>query len=116
MTNRLATAITGDMGVSKWKCCSRKGGPAMTNRVCARISICLLVAVAVLVAAPTISFGSNSNLVLPPSSNVVGGKTYADWSVLWWQFFLPLSKEDFNACTIGQENPNVAFLYGGPSI
>jgi hypothetical protein len=84
----------------------------MTNRVCARISVCLLVAVAVLALAPTVSFGANSKPVLPPTSRPFG-KTYAEWSVLWWQGFLPLTNAQFNACTIGQGPSNVRFLYGG---
>jgi hypothetical protein len=84
----------------------------MTNRVCVRISICLLVAVAVLALAPTVSFAANSGPVLPPSSRPFG-KTYSEWSVLWWQWFLPLTIEQFNACTIGQGPSNVKFLYGG---
>jgi hypothetical protein len=81
----------------------------MTNRVCARI-ICLLIAVAVLTLAPIMSFAA----VLPPNPPPYG-KTYTEWSVLWWQWFLHLTTAQFNACTIGQSNHNVAFLLGGPS-
>jgi len=83
----------------------------MTNRV-ARITFCLLVAVAVLAPVPTVLFAANSSPVLPPSSRP-HGRTYTEWSVLWWQWFLHLTPAQFNACTIGQGNPNVAFLYGG---
>jgi hypothetical protein len=42
------------------------------------------------------------------------GKTYSEWSVLWWQWFLPLSSTQFNTCAIGQGANNVAFLLAGP--
>jgi hypothetical protein len=84
----------------------------MTNRLCARITICLLIAVAVLTLAPTVSFAA----VLPPNPpNPPYGKTYAEWSVLWWQWFLALTRAQVRACTIGQSDNNVSFLFAGPS-
>jgi hypothetical protein len=82
----------------------------MTNRVCARMTIYLLVAVAVLTLTPPVSFAGSNPTVLPPP--VVYNKTYAEWSVLWWQYFLPLTQTQYNNCTIGQAPHNVAFLFG----
>jgi len=42
------------------------------------------------------------------------GKSYEQWSVLWWKWFLPLTVEQFNACTIGDFD-QVAFLLAGPA-
>jgi hypothetical protein len=97
----------------------------MTNRVYARITIWLLVAVAVLALAPTVSLAgipkalpsantaANSNPTVLPPNSMPYGKTYSEWSVLWWQWFLPLTAAQFNACTIGHSD-NVAFLLAGP--
>ena len=92
----------------------------MTNRVCARITIYLLVAVAVLAMAPPMSFAgiptsqlantaANSNPTVLPPTPPPYGRTYSQWSVLWWQWFLPLTAEQVNECTIGQSDSNVAF-------
>ena len=51
--------------------------------------------------------------VLPPGSRAFG-KTYAEWSVVWWQWFLPLTSEQFNACATAQSG-KVRFLLAGPS-
>ena len=55
----------------------------------------------------------NSNpRVLPPGSSP-HGKTYEEWSALWSQWFLPLSRAEFDACSIGRFG-SVAFLLTGP--
>jgi hypothetical protein len=65
--------------------------------------------------ARAITRDANSNpTVLPPVSSA-HGKTYSEWSVLWWQWFLPLTAAQFNACTIGDGGGHVAFLLAGPS-
>jgi hypothetical protein len=95
-----------------------------------RVSGYLLIAVAILQLFPTASNasipnrttatrsatekGENANpTVLPPGSDS-HGKTYAEWSAAWWQFFLPLTTEEFNACSIGTSG-SVAFLLLGPA-
>lgn len=52
--------------------------------------------------------------VLPPNSKAYGN-TYQEWSALWWQWFLPLTTEEFNACSIGGSG-QVAFLLAGPAV
>jgi hypothetical protein len=37
------------------------------------------------------------------------GKTYAQWSVLWWQWFLPLTNAQFSACTTPGRGNRVYF-------
>jgi hypothetical protein len=99
----------------------------MVNGVCARITIYLRVAVAVLTllappvsfagipkAAPPANIAANSNPTVLPPGSMPYGRTYAQWSVLWWQWFLPLTADHFNACTIGQSDRRVAFLLAGP--
>jgi hypothetical protein len=102
-----------------------KGDRYMTNRVCVRITIYLLIAVAAFAVAPPVLFAgistpsaastaaSSNPTVLPPAKPPYG-RTYADWSVLWWQWFLPLTQTQISACTIGQSAANVAFLWAGP--
>ena len=51
--------------------------------------------------------------VLPPGSSP-HGKTYEEWSALWWQWFLPLSGAEFEACSVGRFG-SVAFLLTGPA-
>jgi hypothetical protein len=51
--------------------------------------------------------------VLPPNSNAYG-HTYQEWSALWWQWFLPLTTEELNSCSIGGSG-HVAFLLAGPA-
>lgn len=53
-----------------------------------------------------------NQMVLPPRSHPYGN-TYEDWTALWWQWFLPLTAEQFNACSIGGSG-SVAFLLAGP--
>lgn len=56
----------------------------------------------------------NSNpTILPPGSSP-HGKTYDQWSVLWWQWFLPLTGAQFADCTIGTATNSVTFLMAGP--
>jgi hypothetical protein len=58
--------------------------------------------------------GAFSNqMVLPPGSHAYGD-TYQNWTALWWQWFLPLTTEEFNACSVGTPD-SVAFLLAGPA-
>jgi hypothetical protein len=64
-------------------------------------------------AARAAAAAPNSNpRVLPPGSSP-HGKTYEEWSALWWQWFLPLNFGDYTACSIGRFE-SVAFLLTGP--
>jgi hypothetical protein len=56
----------------------------------------------------------NPNPTVSPIQSKAHGKTYSEWSVLWWQFFLPLTNAEFANCTIGHSG-NVAFLITGPA-
>jgi hypothetical protein len=99
----------------------------MTNRIANSISGRLPMAMAALILIPSASFAgipgphaapkaaeaSAKAIVLPIGSSPYG-KTYAQWSVLWWQWFLPLTGAQFNSCSIGQSGP-VAFLLAGPA-
>src|SRR5437899_11908243 len=42
----------------------------------------------------------NPNPTVSPSQSKPHGKTYSQWSVLWWQFFLPLTAAEFADSTI----------------
>jgi len=55
----------------------------------------------------------NPNPTAAPIESRPHGKTYSEWSVLWWQFFLPLTAAEFADCTIGHSG-KVAFLLTGP--
>src|SRR5579872_6534598 len=55
----------------------------------------------------------SDQMVLPPGSHSYGN-TYQDWTALWWQWFLPLTTEEFSACSIGSSG-SVAFLLAGPA-
>lgn len=61
--------------------------------------------------------------ILPPTSAPYG-KTYDEWSVAWWQWFIALTPTQFSDCTIGvapsdgrlhrASDTKVAFLLAGP--
>lgn len=55
----------------------------------------------------------NPNTTVSPIQSKPHGKTYSEWSVLWWQLFLPLTAAEFGDCTIGHSG-KVAFLLTGP--
>lgn len=97
MTNRSATGITGCMtfvlaAIALFPCASPAGVPH--RQVWA---------------------GQNPNAAVLPIGSRPHGKTYEEWSVLWWQWFLPLTVEQYNDCRIGQSDDNVAFLLAGPA-
>ncbi len=56
----------------------------------------------------------NPNPTVSPIQSKAHGKTYSEWSVLWWQYFLPLTAAEFADCTIGHSG-KVAFLLTGPA-
>jgi hypothetical protein len=56
---------------------------------------------------------ANPNTTVAPIESKSHGKTYSEWSVLWWQYFLPLTATQFADCTIGNSG-QVAFLLTGP--
>ena len=56
----------------------------------------------------------NPNPTVSPIQSKPHGKTYSEWSVLWWQYFLPLTSTEFGECKIGQSG-KVAFLITGPA-
>ena len=70
-------------------------------------------AAAVTAKAKSAKFAFAAATVLPPSS-IPYGKTYEEWSALWWQSFLPFTGEQFTNCAIGSSGP-VAFLLAGPA-
>lgn len=98
----------------------------MTTLKAHRVTVLTLSAVAVigLLAVPgnasipnrntsiTAKLSITAHAVLPPNSDAYG-HTYQEWSALWWQWFLPLTTEEFNACAIGGLG-KVAFLLAGP--
>jgi hypothetical protein len=88
----------------------------MTYRFSNQISGCLLAAVIVLGLLPAVSFAgvpgvrsfaqnaANPNpRVLPPVSAAYG-HTYAEWSELWWLWFIPQTSTNnaINDCSAGQ--------------
>jgi len=88
----------------------------MTHRFSNQISGCLLAAVTVLGLIPSASFAgipaarsfaqnsANPNpSVLPPVS-AAHGHTYAEWSELWWLWFIPQTSTNnaINDCPAGQ--------------
>jgi hypothetical protein len=98
----------------------------MTNRFLNAISGRMPLAVATLVLIPSALFagipgphtvakaaGAGAKANELPIGSKPHGKSYEQWSVLWWQWFLPLTAAQFNACSIGQSGP-VAFLLAGP--
>ena len=98
----------------------------MTNRFLNRINGYLLVAVTVLPIVPALQANipgakisqnaRNENPgVLPPTS-AFGGRTYAEWSELWWLWFIPqtLANNAITDCSVGQSG-QVWFLEAGGS-
>src|SRR5215472_14946680 len=98
----------------------------MTNRSLNRINGYLLVAVTVLSIVPALEANipgaeisqeaRNENPgVLPPTSSF-GGHTYAEWSELWWLWFIPQTSTNnaITDCSAGQSG-QVWFLEAGGS-
>jgi hypothetical protein len=96
----------------------------MTNRFSIRITVCMALAAAVIALFPSglpagvphrqLQAAQNPNPQVSPVGSSAHGKTYAEWSVLWWQWFLPLTAEQYAACSVGQSG-HVAFLLAGPA-
>jgi len=95
----------------------------MTNRFAIGITGCTALAFATIALFPSASpagvpqrqlvAARNPAQVLPIGSSPQG-KTYTEWSVLWWQWFLPLTAEQFAECSVGQSG-HVAFVLAGPA-
>jgi len=95
----------------------------MTHRFAIGITGCTALAVAAIALFPSASpagvphrqliAARNPNASVLPIGSNPHGKSYTEWSVLWWQWFLPLTAEQFATCSVGHDG-HVAFLLAGP--
>src|SRR5437016_5554104 len=112
------------MAFSRGSCISRWRSE-MTNRFSNGIAGSLHIAVAAILLIPSASVAgipepkspakaAEANVTVFPIDSAPYGKSYSRWSVLWWQWLLPLTHAEFDACTTGQSGP-VVFLLAGPA-